>query len=181
MLVEIADLAGRDAVVAVGETGLDFYREYSPVADQHRAFESHILLAKSVDKTLIIHTRESIDAALDTLERVGPPDRLVFHCWSGGEPALRRAVEIGAYISFAGNVTFKNAENLRSIVPLVPEDRLVMETDSPFLAPGPHRGMPNQPLNITHIAETLARVLGTGMQDVSDRTTSNAARLFAIP
>ena len=176
----IEDLATDDAVVAVGETGLDFYRDYSPRPDQERAFRAHIELAQRVDKALIIHTRASLDAALDILEEVGPPPRLVFHCWSGDKAGLERALALGAYVSFAGNVSFKSAGDLRAVVPLVPEDRLVIETDSPYLSPVPHRGRPNAPARVIDIGAAVATQLGVAPEAVAEQTSVNARRLFAV-
>ncbi len=169
-----------DGVVAVGETGLDFYRDYCPPEDQVRAFRSHIELAKRMDKAMIIHTRESIDAALDLLDEVGPPPRFVFHCWSGGQEQLERALEQGAFISFAGNVSFSSAGDLRAMVPLVPEDRLLIETDSPYLTPVPHRGQRNSPAFVVHVGEAVAETLDVSAPMIASRTSTNAARLFDL-
>ena len=179
-LESIEDLASDDAVVAIGETGLDFYRDYSPRPDQARAFRAHIELARRLDKALIIHTRSSLEAALDILEDVGPPDRLVFHCWSGDKAGLDRVIALGAYVSFAGNVSFKSAEDLRSIVALVPDDRVVVETDSPYLSPVPHRGQPNAPARVVHVGAAIATELGTTAEEVAEQTSGNARRLFAV-
>ena len=176
----IEELAADDAVVAIGETGLDFYRDYSPKADQERAFRAHIALARRLDKALIIHTRASLDESLDILEEVGPPDRLVFHCWSGDKAGLERALVLGAFVSFAGNVSFKNAEDLRAIVALVPDDRLVVETDSPYLSPDPFRGKPNAPARVVHVGAAIAAALGKTLEAVAQMTTANARRLFAV-
>lgn len=176
----IEELAADDSVVAIGETGLDFYRDHSPPSDQERAFMAHIELARRLDKALIIHTRASLAAAFDILDDVGPPDRFVFHCWSGDEAELDRALRLGAYVSFAGNVSFKNAEELRSIVVLVPDDRVVVETDSPYLSPVPHRGKPNRPARVVDVGAAIAAVLGTSPDVVAERTSTNARRLFGL-
>jgi TatD DNase family protein len=173
-------VAGIDGVVAVGETGLDFYRDYCPPEDQRRSFRSHIDLAKQMDKAMIIHTRESIDAALDLLDEVGPPGRFVFHCWSGTPDQLRRALAQGAYISFAGNVSFSSARDLRAIVVLVPEDRLLIETDSPYLTPVPHRGKRNSPAFVVHVGEAVAAALAVETEMIAGRTFQNASRLFGM-
>ena len=179
-LQSVQNLVGRDGVVAVGETGLDFYRDYCPPDDQRRAFRSHIALAAGADKAMIIHTRDSMDAALDLLDEVGPPPRFVFHCWSGTQGQLERALGQGAFISFAGNVSFASAGDLRAIVPLVPEDRLLVETDSPYLTPVPHRGKPNSPGRVVHVGAAIADVLAVPAGTVADRTFANASRLFGI-
>ena len=169
-----------DRVVAVGESGLDFYRDHVAPARQEVAFRAHIELARSKDKALVIHTRDSIDAALDLLAELGPPERFVFHCWSGDENQLRRALDLGAYISFAGNVSFKNAQNLRDAAALVPHDRLLVETDSPYLTPVPFRGKPNQPARIPLVGEALAGARGEEVDAVARHTTANAQRLFGL-
>ena len=176
----VEKLVERDGVVAVGETGLDFYRDYCPPEDQRRAFRSHIELAAGMDKALIIHTRDSMDAALDLLDEVGPPPRFVFHCWSGTEGQLERALGQGAFISFAGNVSFASARDLRAIVPLVPDDRLLIETDSPYLTPVPYRGKPNSPARVVHVGAAVAEVLAVPAETIAYRTFANASRLFDI-
>lgn len=176
----IAALLEHDVVVAVGETGLDFYRDACPPDVQRAAFEDHVGLAKERDKALVIHTRASVGDALDVLERIGPPERLVFHCWSGDEDALRRAVALGAYVSFAGNVTFPSAADLRAVAAGVPPERLLVETDSPFLAPAPRRGKPNEPANVEHVGRALAAVFATPPEELAALTTRNARRLFAL-
>jgi TatD DNase family protein len=177
---EISKLLVDERVVAVGETGLDFYWDECPIDIQRRAFADHIGLAKSTGKALVIHTRESVDATLDDLERTGPPPRLVFHCWSGDADQLRRAVDMGAHISFAGNVSFKSAGNLRAAVPLVPPDRLLVETDAPFLAPVPHRGKANEPAHVVEVGRAVALAAGISEQTVADSTTANALSLYGL-
>jgi TatD DNase family protein len=176
----IEDLLTASRVVAVGETGLDFYRDRAPVDVQRRSFLEHIELAHEYNKALIIHTRASVDAALDMLRAAGPPKRLVFHCWSGDLPQLNDAVEEGAYISFAGNVSFKNADDLRSVAREVPLDKILVETDSPFLAPVPHRGKPNEPAYVADVGAALAATLDLAVEDLATRTTSNARALFGL-
>lgn len=170
----------RPEVVAVGETGLDFYRDWAPPEDQERAFVDHIDLAKRYDKALVIHTRESLTQALDVLEREGPPARFVFHCWSGGASDLDRVKAMDGYVSFAGNVSFKSAADLRAVVPLVPRHRLLIETDSPYLTPVPHRGEPNSPANVVHVGAAIAGVLDEPPEQIAGITSANAHRFFAI-
>ena len=177
---EIEALLDDDVVVAVGETGLDFYRDACPPERQRAAFEDHVALARRRDKALVIHTRASVDAALDVLERAGPPARLVFHCWSGDATALRRAVALGAYVSFAGNVTFPSASDLRAVATHVPPERLLVETDSPFLSPVPRRGKPNEPANVEHVGRALAAAVAMPAEELAALTTRNARRLFAL-
>lgn len=179
-LDRIDGLLGSAGAVAVGETGIDLYWDTSFLDDQLRAFLGHIELSKKHDKALVIHTRDSMDEALSALEDAGAPDRLVFHCWSGTADQLKRALALGAYISFAGNVTFKNAEPLREVLPLVPADRLLVETDSPYLAPVPHRGKGNEPAFVAHVGSMVASVRGEDEEEIAMRTTANAETLFGL-
>jgi len=175
---EIEALLGDDRIRAVGETGLDFYRDYVETHVQRSAFRDHIALAKRFDKALVIHTRDSVEAVLDELEASGAPDRLVFHCWSGRDDVMQRALRLGSYISFAGNVSFKSAQDLRDAAARVPSDRLLVETDSPYLAPVPKRGKPNEPAFVVHVGEAVAGARGEDVADVAALTTENARRLF---
>ena len=175
---EIETLLARDEVRAVGESGLDFYRDWVEPDVQRRAFRDHIALAKRFDKALVIHTRESVEAALDELESSGAPPRLVFHCWSAGESALERALALGSYISFAGNVSFKSADDLRSAAALVPADRLLVETDSPYLAPVPYRGKPNEPGFVPFVGEAVAVARAEDVDELAATTTANARTLL---
>jgi TatD DNase family protein len=176
----LEDHLRRSAAVAVGETGLDFYRDDAPAQVQRDAFVAHIDLASRFDRALVVHTRDSVDEALDTLEKVGPPDRVVFHCWSGGLRHMERALDLGAFISFAGNVSFKGAADLRALAALVPDDRLVVETDAPYLAPDPHRGRPNEPALVALVGAVVAGVRGVTNDRLAQTTTTNARRLFGL-
>lgn len=176
----VDELLAHDRVVAVGETGLDFYREYTPRDVQRAAFRDHIELAKSHRKPLVIHTRESTTAAIEELESVDPPEELIFHCWSGNTDELKRALDLGAHVSFAGNVSFKSAQNLRDAARLVPADRLLVETDSPFLAPVPHRGKPNEPGFVAAVGKAVADARGEDETEVARTTTANARRIFGF-
>jgi TatD DNase family protein len=176
----IEELLTEERVVAVGESGLDFYRDRSPVDVQRRSFLEHIELAHEYDKALIVHTRNSVDAALEMLKAARPPKRLIFHCWSGDLPQLNGAVDAGAYISFAGNVSFKNAGDLLTVAREVPLDRLLVETDSPFLAPVPHRGEPNEPAYVADVGAALASTVGLAVEDLATVTTSNARAVFGL-
>lgn len=173
-------LLSSPGVVAVGETGLDFYRDDAPRDDQQRAFVAHIELAKRHDKALVIHTRESLPAALDLLEKESPPERFVLHCWSGTRSDLDRVIAMNGYASFAGNVSFKNASALRDVLPFVPEDRLLIETDSPYLTPVPFRGQRNSPAKVVHVGAAVAEALGVRPEEVARITATNARRFFAI-
>ncbi len=176
----IEALLGRPDVVAVGESGLDFYQDEAPRAVQEEAFAEHIELAKRWDKALIVHTRDSVDAALDLLGSAEAPERVVFHCWSGNAPQLERALTLGAFISFAGNVSFPKSEELRAAARLVPEDRLLVETDSPFLAPVPHRGRRNEPGNVVFVGAAIADARLIGPQEIEIMTSRNARVLFGL-
>ena len=177
---QIDELLAQDEVVAVGETGLDFYRDYTPHDVQRAAFRDHIELAKGHSKPLVIHTRDSTSAAIEELEAVGPPGKLIFHCWSGNTDELTRALELGAHVSFAGNVSFKSAGNLRDVARLVPDDRLLVETDSPYLAPVPHRGKPNEPGFVAAVGRAVAEARGQDEADIARATTANARRIFGL-
>ena len=176
----IDELLAHDEVVAVGETGLDFYRDHAPHDVQRAAFRDHIELAKGHNKPLVIHTRDSTAAAIEELEAVGPPGKLIFHCWSGNADELTRALELGAHVSFAGNVSFKSAGNLRDAARLVPDDRLLVETDSPYLAPVPHRGKPNEPGFVVAVGRAVAEARGQDVADIAGATTANARRIFGL-
>ena len=177
---DLREMAAAHGVVAVGESGLDFYRDSATPDAQYRAFDLHIGLAKELDKALVIHTRESIDEATRHLAQVQPPARFVFHCWSGDEDQLRAALELDAYVSFAGNVSFKSAENLRDAARLVPSDRLLVETDSPYLSPVPQRGKPNEPARVALVGAAVAEARGVAEDELAASTTENARRFFAL-
>jgi TatD DNase family protein len=175
----IEALLDAPGVVAVGETGLDFYRQEAPPELQRDAFTAHIRLARAHDKALVVHTRDSAEAALDLLEREGF-GRAVFHCWSGDGAQMERALGLGAYVSFAGNITFKSAGALRELSARVPPDRLLVETDSPWLTPAPHRGRANEPANVVHVGGVLSETRGTSPEDLARSTSANARRLFGL-
>jgi TatD DNase family protein len=177
---EIVRLTGDERVVAVGESGLDFYRDDAPLGAQRDAFARHIELARARDLALIVHTRSSVSAALDLLAEVSSPARLVFHCWSGDADELARALSLGAYVSFAGNVSFASASDLRERAAEVPRDRLLVETDAPFLTPVPHRGRPNEPAYVADVGAAVAGARGEEPVALADATSANARRLYAL-
>ncbi|MDQ3986220.1 MAG: TatD family hydrolase [Actinomycetota bacterium] len=177
---EIESLLEEERCVGVGESGLDFYRDATSPFLQEELFRNHIDMAKRFDKALVIHTRNSIDRALEILEEEGRPDRFVFHCWSGDAQALHHALESGAYISFAGNVTFQNADDLKEAVARTPSKNLLVETDSPFLTPVPHRGKSNQPKHAALVGEALARIRKERVEATAEQTRVNARRLFGL-
>jgi TatD DNase family protein len=180
----IEELCDEPGVVAVGETGLDFYRDRSDPDDQRRAFSSQIAIARRAGKALVIHLRdrdgseEAVAEAFATLTDEGDGVTVVLHCFSAGPHWAERAAERGWYCSFAGNLTYPKADAIREAAALVPEDRLLVETDSPFLAPQPVRGKPNQPANVVATAERLAEVRGVAYGDLERTVEANAARVF---
>jgi len=178
-LAIIADLARHPRVRAIGETGLDFYRTEPELRDkQAYSFRRHIALAKEVDKALVIHDRNAHRAVLDTLRGEGAPATTIFHCYSGDAEMARECIDAGYILSFAGTVTFKNAPELREAVKLVPIDQLLLETDSPFLAPSPHRGALNTPAQVANIARFVADLREISVDYLCDRVTENALRCF---
>lgn len=181
VLRRLADLAAHPSVVGIGETGLDFFRDHSPRIRQEESFREHIRLAKSLDKALVIHDRDAHDDVVRILCDERPPERTVFHCFSGGPELAERCAEHGWYASFAGNVTFANAPELRAAAAVVPPELLVAETDSPYLSPHPHRGKPNEPARVGLVVERLAELHGLTRDEMAARTSANAARLFRLP
>jgi len=178
-LAIIEKLARHPRVRAIGETGLDFFRTEPELRDkQAYSFRRHIALAKEVDKALVIHDRNAHRAVLDTLLDVGAPKSTIFHCYSGDAEMARECIAAGYVLSFAGTVTFKNAPELREAAKLVPIDQLLLETDSPFLAPMPHRGALNTPAQVANIARFIADLRGESVDYICDRVTENALRLF---
>jgi TatD DNase family protein len=180
----IEELCSEPGVVAVGETGLDFYRDRADPDDQRRAFKAQIGIARRTGKPVVIHLRDrdgSTDAvteAFATLAEEADGTDVILHCFSAGPEWVGRAAERGWYCSFAGNLTYPKAEPLREAAALVPTDRLLVETDSPFLAPQPMRGKPNQPANVVATAERLAEVRGVAYGELEETVEANAARLF---
>ena len=165
-------------IVAVGEAGLDYYYDHSPRDEQRLAFAQQIALANQHDLPLIIHTRDAWDDTFDVLAAEGVPANTIFHCFTGGPNEARRCLDIGAYLSFSGIVTFKTATDVMEAARLCPIDHLLVETDSPYLAPVPHRGRPNQPSYVTDVGRHLAIVLGVDESHLADVTSRNACRDF---
>jgi TatD DNase family protein len=174
---ELAALAAHDHCVAIGETGLDYYREGAPKPDQARAFTAQLDLARQVDKPVVIHTRAAEDDTLGVLVAHAQGLRVVMHCFS--MPArLDECVERGYWISFAGNVTYPKAPELREAAARVPANRLLVETDSPFLAPQPVRGKPNEPRHVVATARVVAEARGVAFEELEAAVERNAAALF---
>jgi TatD DNase family protein len=181
---EIKRLVRDPRVVAVGETGLDHYWEYSPWDAQEREFRWHIDLAKRVRKPLMIHDRDAHADVLRILDEEGAPDAVVFHCFSGDADMARTCVDAGYVLSFAGPVTFKNADGLRAAAALVPDDQLLVETDAPFLTPHPHRGRANEPYCLPWTVRALAAVRGVTAERLAAdarRTTETIFGLDGLP
>ncbi len=172
-------LAAQPRVRAIGETGLDFFRtEEAGQPAQFESFEAHIALAKKHDIAMQIHDRDAHDAVLETLQRVGAPERTVFHCFSGDAEMARIAAERGYYLSFAGNVTFKNAQNLRDALAVTPRERILVETDAPFLTPTPHRGRPNAPYLIPVTLRFMATELGIDLDELCAEVAANTLEVY---
>ncbi len=165
-------------VIAIGECGLDYYYEHSPRDVQLPVFAEQIALAKEHNLTLVIHTRDAWQDTFDVLDAEGMPDNTIIHCFSGGPDEARQCLDRGAYLSFSGIVTFKNAKELRDAAVLCPIDRLLIETDSPFLAPIPHRGRPNEPAYVGLVGTTIADLRGQNVAEFALATTANALAAF---
>lgn len=181
VLEVIAKLATEPEVVAIGETGLDYYRDHTTPAQQEASFRAHIELAEEHDLALVIHCREAWEDCLDILEDQGAPERVVMHCFSGDERIVDRCVEHGWFLSFAGNVTFTNAEPLRIAAARTPLELLLTETDAPFLTPHPHRGGPNDPSYLPYTLRTLADAQRRPVDQVAEAVLANATRAFSLP
>ena len=174
----IADLARHDRVIAIGECGLDYYYENSPRDVQIPAFEQQIALAQQHDLSLVIHTRDAWQDTYDVLDHSGVPTNTIIHCFSGGVNEARECLNRGAYLSFSGIVTFKNAAELREAAKFCPIDRILVETDSPFLAPVPHRGRPNEPAHVGIVGTAIADLRGHDVVEFASVTSANALAAF---
>jgi TatD DNase family protein len=175
----IDELAAQPRVRAIGETGLDFFRtDADGIPAQLRSFEAHIALAKKHDVAMQIHDRDAHDAVLETLERVGAPERTVFHCFSGDAAMARIAADRGYHLSFAGNITFKNAQNLRDALAVTPRDRILVETDAPFLTPVPHRGRPNAPYLVPVTVRFMAAELDVDVDELCAQLAANTRAVY---
>ena len=174
---ELAAAAG--AVVAVGECGLDYYYEHSPRAAQRDAFAAQIALAHAHGLALVIHARDAWDDLFDVLDAEGVPERTVLHCFTGGPDEVARCLRLGMFVSFSGIVTFKNATDVRAAAEACPLERLLVETDSPFLAPVPHRGRTNEPSYLPHVGAAVAAVKGCSVDEIMERSAAAAALAFS--
>lgn len=176
----VADLVDLPGVTAIGECGLDYHYDNSPREVQRAAFATQIGWANERDLPLVIHSRAAWDDTFAVLDDVGVPTRTVFHCFTGGPAEATRAIERGAYLSFSGIVTFRNAGEVRAAAALCPAGRLLVETDSPYLAPVPNRGRPNRPAWLPFVAAGLAEARGETLADVAALTWDNTARVFGL-
>lgn len=178
-LAEIAILAREDVVRAVGETGLDYFRTGPELhGAQHRAFRFHIELARVLDKALVIHDRDAHDDVIAILEKAVPPDRVVFHCFSGDARMAARVAERGWFMSFAGPITYKANDSLREALAVVPDDLLLVETDAPYLTPVPHRGKPNASFLMPHTVRFMAQQRQRDLAELCGLLYDNAQRAF---
>ncbi len=166
-------------MVAVGEIGLDYAKEYSPRAQQQEHFLRQLTLAKELRLPVVIHSRDASPDIMNLLKQE-LPERFVFHCYAGSVEEAREILDLGGYISITGIVTFPKAENIRRIVRFVPLDRLMVETDCPFLTPVPHRGKRNEPAFVKFVAEAVAQVKGISLEECAQQTTENARRFFRL-
>jgi len=176
----IEDLLAEPEVVAVGECGLDYHYDHSPRATQREVFAAQVALAHAHGLALVVHTREAWDDTFAVLEAEGLPERTVVHCFTGGPTEARRCLDLGAHLSFSGIVTFKGAPEVREAAALCPLDRLLVETDSPYLAPVPHRGRPNRPALVSLVGAAVAAARGVAAAVVADATWGNAERVYRL-
>ncbi|SDO32491.1 TatD DNase family protein [Nakamurella panacisegetis] len=176
----LEELAGHHRVVAIGETGLDHHWEAAPHDVQAEAFAWHIDLAKRTGKALMIHDRNAHDAVFDVLDSEGPPDRVIFHCFSGDAAMAAKCADRGFVMSFAGPVTFRNAVDLQAAARVAPADLLLVETDAPFLTPHPHRGRRNEPYALPYTVRALAGLRGQGVVDLCEQVNRTTEAMFGI-
>lgn len=179
---ELVALAAHPKVVAIGETGLDYFRSEGDLDWQRQRFRNHIAAAKQCGKPLIIHSRDAREDTLKVMEEEGASAvRGVMHCFTGDWDMAQRAIDMDFYISFSGIVTFNSARELKEIAQKIPVDRMLVETDCPYLAPVPHRGKPNQPAYVRHVAEHIAELRGETLDSIASATTENFKALFNPP
>jgi TatD DNase family protein len=179
-LEELAGEGAASRVVAVGEAGLDLYYAHSPPDEQEAAFRRQIELAGRLDLALVIHTRDAWNDTFRVLADVGAPPRTVFHCFTGVPDDARHALDLGAYLSFSGIVSFANAHDVRAAAACTPLDHLLVETDAPYLAPVPHRGKANRPAWVVQVARALADARDEPLDMIASATAANAERVFGL-
>ena len=178
VLAQIAELAALPQVRAIGETGLDYYRDHASRDVQRDWFRAHIAIAKQAGKALVIHDRDAHEDVLEILAAEGPPDKVVFHCFSGDAVMAKRCAEAGYVMSFAGNITFSSAQPLRDAAAADPARLLLLETDAPLLTPVPHRGRPNSPAMVAHTLRAVADLKQIPVEDMCALVTATGERLF---
>lgn len=176
---QLIKLAEHEKVIAIGETGLDYFRSEGDLEWQHKRFRNHICAAKAVKKPLIIHTREAGHDSLDVLAEEGAQEvGGIIHCFTEDWAYAKKALDLNFYISFSGIVTFKNAAQIKDVAKKVPADRFLIETDSPYLAPVPYRGKPNYPVYVRYVAEHLAALRASSIEEIAGQSSANFNRLF---
>jgi TatD DNase family protein len=181
-IAALAALARSPKVVAIGETGLDFHYMHSPADAQERALRRHLELARALDRPVMIHCRDAERRLCEIVRETGlPPAGGMIHCFTGDADAAREFVELDFYVSFSGVLTFRKADALRAAAMLVPEDRLLIETDAPYLAPEPYRGRSNEPAYVRRTFEAMVALRGADASALAARICNNAARLFRLP
>ena len=178
---ELMQLASHPKIIAIGETGLDYFHSKGDLEWQHQRFKNHITVAKNLKKPLIIHTREAGHDSLDVLRAAGA-DQVggIIHCFTEDWAYAEKALDLNFYISFSGIVTFKNALAIKEVAQKVPAERFLIETDSPYLAPVPYRGKPNYPTYVRHVAEHIAELRNTTVEAIAEQSSSNFKNLFAM-
>lgn len=177
---KIVSFAKHPKIAGIGETGLDYYYNHAPAAEQKKCFATHIEAAVETDLPLVIHTRDADEDTIRIMREAGQGKaRGVMHCFSGGRSLAEESLALGFYISFSGIITFKKSEELREVVKHVPMERILVETDSPYLAPVPHRGKRNEPAFVVHTAQMVAQLKEKSMEEVSRATTANFFSLFS--
>ncbi len=178
---DLVRLAGHPKVVAIGEAGLDYHYDYAPKEAQQQGFLTHIEAARRTQLPLVIHARSADSDMAEILERETGKGAFPFilHCFSSGRALAEKGIELGGYVSFSGILTFKNSAEIREVASIVPRDRLLVETDAPYLAPVPHRGKRNEPSFVQHTASVLAETIGVGPKEIAAITSDNVFRLFS--
>jgi len=180
-MTELRAMAEHEKVRAIGESGLDYHYMNSPREIQIASFEAHVALARDVGLPIVVHTREADDDTIDVLERCGASEcGGVIHCFSSSKRLGERALELGFHLSFSGIATFKNADEIREVAKLAPADRILVETDAPFLAPVPMRGKTNEPAYVVHTATRIAEARGEDLEAFAAQTTTNAERFYGL-
>lgn len=180
LMAQVALASDRRRVVAIGECGLDYHYDRSPRATQRKVFAAQVALANEHGLALVIHTREALDDTLAILDAEGVPARTIFHCFTGGPAEAERCLEVDGYLSFSGIVTFQNADDIRGAARLCPLGRLLVETDSPYLTPVPHRGKTNEPHFVPLVGAAVAREKDVSVEQLAELTWENATAAFGL-